>query len=388
MFNFDNIANRKNTNSLKWDAVSTELPMWLGDMDFESPQEVVKALEKRVAVKAYGYSITSDEYFKAYQAFWQRRHNVWIDTDSMIFATGIVPAISSIVRKITTPAENVLIMAPVYNIFYNCIHNNGRYILSSDLVYDNYKYSVDYKDLEEKLALGQTSMMILCNPHNPIGKVWTKEELTKIGNLCLKYNVTLVSDEIHCDIVTPGMEYTSILALSEDIRNNSIVLISASKSFNLAGLQSATVVVPNPSLRHKVWRGLNTDDVAEPNFFCLDAVTAALTKCDAWLDELKEYIYTNKKLYSDYIFNNIPDLHVVQSDATYFMWIDTSKLTKDASDFVEFLNKKTGLLVASGEEYGKCGKHFIRVTIATSRAIVLDSLERLKRAAELYKNNK
>ena len=385
---FDEVVNRRNTNSYKWNVGDNELPMWVADMDFKTAPVVIDAIKRRVEIGAFGYSCVGEEYFKAYKDFWKRRHNVNIDIDEMIFSTGVVPALSSIVRKLTTVAENVVIMAPVYNIFYNSIYNNGRNILSSDLLYDGNNYSIDFVDLEEKLSRSQTTMMILCNPHNPIGKLWDYETLTKIGELCLKHNVVLVSDEIHCDIVKPGLNYVSVLSLNKDIRNNSVVLLAASKCFNLAGLQSATVVVPNKVLRHKVNRGLNTDEVAENNFFCTDAIVAALNDGEEWLNELNLYLDENKKVFSDYVIKNVPSLKVIEGEATYLVWVDTSKLEKDAKKFTDFLREKTGLFVTAGEEYGKCGRSFFRINLATQRVNIMDALERLKRGVELYIDKK
>ncbi len=387
MFDFDNIAKRRNTNSYKWDVLDSELPMWVADMDFKVFPEITKSINKRASIGAYGYSVVPNDYYKAYCDFWYRRHNTIINKNSIIFSTGVVPALSSIVRKMTTVAENVLIMAPVYNIFYNSIYNNGRNILSSDLVYKDGNYSIDFLDLENKLALSQTTMMILCNPHNPIGKIWTCDELNKIGELCLKYNVLLVSDEIHADITSPNMSYNSVLSLSDNIKNNSIVLLSATKCFNMAGIHAAAVVVENEKLYHKVNRGLNTDEVAEPNFFAVDATITALNKGDLWLDEMNEYVYNNKKLFKEFVEKNIKDLHVVWGDATYLLWVDISQLSNDAITFCRFLREKTGLFVTEGNEYGKCANHFFRINLATSKENVLDALDRLKQGVILFKNS-
>lgn len=378
MYDFDTLVDRKNSYSYKWDVKEGELPMWVADMDFKTAPEIIEALMERVSHGVFGYSVVPDEWAKSYTNWWQRRHNLTIDKDSLIFCTGVVPAISSIVRKLTTPAENVLIQTPVYNIFFNSIINNGRNVLESPLVYKNNEYSIDFEDLEEKLKNPQTSLMILCNPHNPVGKIWDKETLGKIGHLCAKYNVVVISDEIHCDLVAPGCEYVPFASVSEECANNSITCIAPTKAFNIAGLQSAAVMIPNPFIRHKVWRGLNTDEVAEPNAFAVEATIAAFTKGEKWLDELRDYIWENKEIAKEFISKNIPDIKLVSGDATYLLWIDCSKISKDATYFSEFIRKKTGLFVCEGEEYGKVGKAFIRVNVATQRERVLDGLNRLK----------
>lgn len=373
-YDFDQDTDRTNTYSLKWDVLENELPMWVADMDFETAPCVQEALQHRVNHGIFGYSIVPPAYFESIQQWWEKRHQVKFDTSWMIFTTGVVPAISSIIRKITTPAENVLIQSPVYNIFYNSIYNNGRNILSSDLVYQNGEYVIDFVDLEQKLAHPQTTLMILCNPHNPIGKIWTKEELARIGDLCAKYHVTVLSDEIHCDIVEPGYHYTPFASINETCQKISITCVAASKVFNLAGLQSACVIVPDAFLRHKVNRGLNTDEVAEPNAFAICANIAAFYHGEEWVEELNQYIQENKKLWVDYIKQYLPQLYVVPSHATYLIWMDISYYAKNADDFVEKLRKQTGLYITSGSEYGKNAQTFVRVNLATQRKNIKKAL--------------
>ena len=304
----------------------------------------------------------------------------------MIFTTGVVPAISSIVRKLTSLAEKVVVMSPVYNIFYNSIYNNGRYILSSDLVYENGQYRIDFADLEAKLADPQASLLILCNPHNPIGKIWTKEELATIGHLCKKHNVVVLADEIHCDIVEPDKKYVAFASVNEECLFNSITCLSASKAFNLAGLQSACVVVADENLRHKVSRGLNTDEVAEPNAFACVANIAAFTKGEEWLNNLNEYIEENKKVFKELVKKELPNLYVVPSEATYMLWIDCSYYTENADELCAFLRTKTGLYVSSGSIYGGNGQKFFRINLATQKERVIDGFNRLKTGLLAYIN--
>ena len=288
-------------------------------------------------------------------------------------------------RKLTTPAENVLIQAPVYNIFYNSIINNGRNVISSDLVYDGRGYFIDFADLEEKLARPQTSLMILCNPHNPVGRIWSREELAKIGELCHRYGVTVLSDEIHCDVTAPTAEgYVPFASVNEVCRRISVTAVASSKTFNIAGLQSACLFAEDPVIRHKVWRGVNTDEVGEPNAFSMQANIAAFTECDEWVDEMLEYVFENKRIACEFINNEIEGMKAAFSEATYLLWIDVSGVAEDSVDFCEKLRSSTGLYLSDGAEYGLPGKSFVRMNLATQRARVLDGLERLKRGAEAY----
>ena len=388
MYDFDRITDRSGTFSYKWDVATGELPMWVADMDFEVAPPIRQAILKRAEHGIFGYSMTPDTFFRSVSDYWGRRHGYRIPTEHMVYSNGVVAAISSVVRKLTTPAENVLIQAPVYNIFYNSIVNNGRNVLSSDLVYDGEEYSIDFEDLEEKLALAQTTLMILCNPHNPVGRIWTKDELAKIGELCHKHGVTVFSDEIHCDVTAPGESYVPFASVNDECRDISVSAVAASKTFNIAGLQSACLFAANPLLRHKVWRGVNTDEVGEPNAFSMSANIAAYTECDAWVDEMREYVFENKRLACNFINKEIPGIKAAFSKATYLLWIDISEISSDSVEFCDELRKNTGLYLSDGREYGECGSCFVRMNLATQRARVIDGLERLKRGVKLYNQNK
>ncbi len=387
MYDFDKLTDRSGTLSYKWDVKAGELPMWVADMDFEVAPPIKNAIMQRAEHGIFGYTATPDAYFEAISAYWERRHGYRIPTEHMIYSNGVVAAISSIVRKLTTPAENVLIQAPVYNIFYNSILNNGRNVLSSDLVYDGREYSIDFDDLECKLANPQTSLMILCNPHNPVGRIWTRDELTRIGKLCDKYGVTVLSDEIHCDITAPASGYIPFASVNEQCRRISVSAIASSKTFNIAGLQSACLFAADPNLRHKVWRGVNTDEVGEPNAFSMTANIAAFTECDDWVDEMLEYVFENKRIACDFINSKIPGMSATFSNATYLLWVDISGVAYDSVDFCERLRESTGLYLSDGAEYGECGRNFVRMNLATQRSRVLDGLERLKRGADEYVKN-
>ena len=386
-YDFDTPVNRRNTNSLKWDVDENELPMWVADMDFLTAPEVQAAIQKRASHGVFGYSVIPDEWYQAYIGWWKRRHNFIMQKDWLVFCTGVVPAISSAVRKLTSPAEKVLLQTPVYNIFFNSILNNGRQILESSLKYSAGEYEIDFEDLEEKLSDPQTSLMILCNPHNPVGKIWDKETLQRIGELCWKYHVGVLSDEIHCDLTDPEMEYTPFASVSEKCRENSITCIAPTKAFNLAGMQTAAVMIPNAFLRHRVWRALNTDEVAEPNSFAVDAAIAAFTEGEVWLDELRKYIYENKKRTVEFVKEKIPQIQVVPSYATYLLWLDCSGTAGSTMEVAQYIRNKTGLYLSEGSQYGNCGKNFLRLNIACPRSTLEDGLKRLQEGITSYEDS-
>lgn len=374
---FDNLPNRRNTHSYKWDIKENELPLWVADMDFKTCPAVISAVKEKAEIGAYGYTFIPDEYFFAYQSFWKKRHHIEFDTSWMIYTSGVVAAMSSIVRSMTNAGDKVVVLEPVYNIFYNSILNNKRDAYPSSLIYKDGHYSINFEDLEEKFKDEKTSLLIFCNPHNPVGKIYTYEELKKVGDLARKYNVTVLSDEIHCDITDPGKEYIPFYAVPSN-QDVAITAISCGKAFNLAGMQSACIVIKNPDIKKKVERAFNNDEVAEPNFFAIEANIAALTKGEDWLNELNEYIYQNKVLFRKYVSKEMPKLHVVDSEATYLLWVDVSKYGDDSNVIAKDLREKTGLIVSAGNIFGASGKSFIRINLATSKANILDALERMK----------
>lgn len=385
---FSKLTNRFNTNSLKWDVKENELPMWVADMDFETAPEIIEAISNKVKLGIFGYTVIPEEYYLSISNWWEKRHNFKIEKEWILFCTGVVPAISSIVRKITSVGDNVVVQAPVYNIFYNSIVNNARKILSSDLCYDGSNYYIDFDDLERKLSDNKTTLMILCNPHNPIGKVWNRETLERIGNLALKHNVTVLSDEIHCDLTYGNKEYIPFASVSKEIAQNSITCIAPTKTFNIAGLQTASIVIPNEELRNKVNRGINTDEVAEPNAFAMEATIAAFTKGEPWLNGLIEYLSENKSVVLEFINEKLPELKVVKSDATYLLWIDCSKITEDSAELCKYIRSNTGLYVSNGYVYGGNGKTFMRMNIACPRIRLEDGLSRLEAGIKSYIENK
>jgi cystathionine beta-lyase len=348
-------------------------------MDFQTAPPIRDALEKRAAHGIFGYCVLSDDWYKAYQGWWERRHHFTMEKSWLVFCTGVVPALSTAVRKLTTPGEKILIQTPVYNIFFNSILNNGRNVLESPLAYDGFRYTIDFEDLEEKLSDPQVTMMILCNPHNPVGNIWDRETLAKIGELCSKHHVIVFSDEIHCDLTAPGKEYIPFASVSQTCRNISVTAIAPTKTFNLAGLQTAAVMVPDSALRHKMNRALNTDEVAEPNAFAVDAAVAAFTEGDEWLDALRVYIQGNKELVRDFLRQELPEITLGSLDVTYLLWLDCSKITKDTHKLSHRLRKEAGIYLSDGRIYGGNGSQFLRMNVACPRSQVEEGLNRLKK---------
>ena len=388
MKNFNDVINRRNTNSLKWDVGENELPMWVGDMDFQTAPCVTEAIIKKAKSGVFGYQIVPNAWYDAIINWWQTRHNFTIKKDWLCFATGVVPAITSTIKRVTNVGDNVVVMTPVYNIFFNSIENTGRHVLESPLAYKDGVYSIDWDDLDAKLAQPLSTMLLLCNPHNPVGKVWTKDELHRIGSLCAKHGVTVFSDEIHCDLVPIGVNYTPFVSASEVGLTNTVTAISASKAFNLAGLQAAAVFIGNEVLRNKVVRGLNSDELAEPNAFAIEATVAAFSnEAGVWLDGLREFICENKQKVKAFLEDNLPQVKAISQDATYFMWLDCSAITDDSKQLAEFIRKETGLYVSSGSIFRGNGKYFLRLNVACPNQTLYDGLNRLKTGINLYKES-
>ena len=389
-YDFETLNKKRAGNSAKWDVGKNELPMTIADMDFPTAPEIVKALQEKVAMGLFGYEEIPDEYRKAVADWYETEHGVRPKEDWMIFATGVVPSISSAVRRLTSLGDNVLVQAPVYNVFYNSIVNNGRHVVSNDLVYlkESHQYVIDFNDLEEKLSDPLTNMMILCNPHNPVGKIWTVEELTKIAGLCLKYDIKLFSDEIHGDITFNKDGYNPVFGLEDKYLKNVVVAVSPSKTFNVAAFHASTVIVPDSNLRAQVSRGLNSEELAEPNLVAVPGTIAAYTKGHEWLQQLKQKVLANRKLVLDFLAENIPDIKWVEGEATYLLWFDVSQITEDVDELTDFIRQDTGLIVTPGDVYGGDGQHFIRMNIASPTEMIQDGLDRLKKAINDYKQDR
>lgn len=377
-YDFDTVTDRKNTNSLKWDVAENELPMWVADMDFRTAPEIISAIEKRVQNGIFGYSIIPNEWYDAYINWWKKRHGITFDKEELVFSAGVIPTLSSSVRRLTAPNENVLVLTPVYNMFYNSIKNNGRNVLKCPLDYIDGEYKINWERLESCLSQPQTSLMFMCNPQNPVGKIWDKGTLARIGELAYKSNVVVISDEIHCDLTDPNCTYVPFASASDICRENSITCIAPTKAFNIAGIQTSAAYIPNRSLRWKIWRQLNTDEVGEPNVFAVQAAVAAFNEGGEWLDELRQYIYENKLAVRAYLEKNIPQIKLVPSEATYLLWLDCTSLKMDSRELAKHIRKTTGLYLSNGAQYG--GEGFLRMNIACPKTLLNDGLERLRKA--------
>ncbi|MBR6451815.1 MAG: pyridoxal phosphate-dependent aminotransferase [Lachnospiraceae bacterium] len=379
MYEFDKVIDRRGTYASKWDIPEGELPMWVADMDFETAPEILSAMRGRLEHGIFGYTDIPERWYEAYISWWERRYGFRIQKPWLVFCTGVIPAISSVVRKLTTPNEKVVIQTPVYHVFFNSILNNGCRAEENRLVYENGSYRIDLEDLEKKLADPQTTLMILCNPHNPTGMIWDRETLSTIGELCAKHNVTVISDEIHCDLTAPGRTYIPFASVSKTCARISITCIAPTKTFNIAGLKTAAVSVPDAALRHKVWRALNTDEVAEPNVFAVTAAIAAYEKGDGWLEELRAYVHANKQTVTETVAEKIPELTVLPSEATYLLWIDCTKVTDDSHDLAKKIRKETGLYLSEGKSFGGNGNGFLRMNVACPKELLHEGLKRLER---------
>lgn len=382
-YNFDKTANRRNTSSIKWDVKENELPMWVADMDFLPMLEIQDAVIKAAKENGYGYTYPTEDFFKAYQSWWLTRHHVNIDTSWMIFASGVVSALDSMIRTLTNVDDGIMLLSPVYHTFYNIIRNNNRKVVTSGLINKDDNYYIDYQDIENKFKNNNVKMLIFCNPHNPMGRIWEKEEISELANLCDRYGVFLISDEIHCDITDPGYEYNSALLVNE----NAIVCISPGKAFNLAGAHAAVIVVKNEQYRKELQEAFYHDDIGEPNYFAIPTSIAAYIKGSDYVDELNAYLYKNKGYVSSFIKENLPKVKLVGGHATYLIWLDVS-LTNIRSDiFCKELREITGLILSPGLQFGEEGAYYLRMNIATSLDNVKDAMNRIKKYLDIKENN-
>lgn len=383
-YDFVNAPDRSMTDSVKWHVKKGDLPMSIADMDFKTAPEIIAAMKEKISLGVFGYEWPEDDYFNAVADWYEKEHGHRPEQEWLIFTTGVVPAISAVVRRISHIGDNVLVQAPVYNVFYNSIENNGRHVLSNDLQFDGSNYTVDWEDLEQKLALPLTTLMIFCNPHNPVGKVWTQEEVQKIADLCFKHHVVLLSDEIHGDLVRKGPDYTPAFSVNGPARDNVISLVSPSKTFNVAALHAATAIVPNNNLRAMVNRGLNSDEVAEPNLLAIPGTIAAYEHGHDWLQALIKQLNVNFAYAQEFINKNLPQVKVVSGKATYLIWLNVEQISTDSQELADYLEKKTGLVLSPGSIYRGNGHNFLRMNLACPLAMVKDGLERLKTGLTQY----
>ena len=383
-YDFVNAPDRSTTDSVKWHVKKGDLPMSIADMDFKTAPEIIAAMKEKISLGVFGYEWPEDDYFNAVADWYEKEHGHRPEQEWLIFTTGVVPAISAVVRRISHIGDNVLVQAPVYNVFYNSIENNGRHVLSNDLQFDGSNYKINWEDLEQKLALPLTTLMIFCNPHNPVGKVWTQAEVQKIADLCFKHHVVLLSDEIHGDLIREGPDYTPAFSVNGPARDNVISLVSPSKTFNVAALHAATAIVPDNNLRAMVNRGLNSDEIAEPNLLAIPGTIAAYEHGHDWLQALIKQLNVNFTYAQEFIGNNLPQVKVVSGKATYLIWLDVEQISTDSQELADYLEKKTGLVLSPGSIYRGNGHNFLRMNLACPLAMVKDGLERLKTGLTQY----
>ncbi|WP_455584199.1 MalY/PatB family protein [Bacteroides sp.] len=379
-YNFDEIIPRRGTNSYKWDTPHEDdvLPMWVADMDFHTAPPVVEALRKRVEHGIFGYTKVPPAYYEAVINWFARRHGWQIEKDWIIYTSGVVPALSAVIKALTVPGDKVLVQTPVYNCFFSSIRNNGCDVIATPLVYRDETYRIDFESMEERVSDPKVKLMLLCNPHNPAGRVWTRQELTRIGEICFRHDVLVVADEIHCELTLPGHTYTPFASISKDFLMNSVTCISPSKAFNLAGLQIANIISADETMRMKIDKAININEVCDVNPFGVEALMAAYNEGEEWLEELRHYLSVNYNYLKAYFMEYLPLFPVVMLEGTYLVWVDCKILEKSSKEIVTALLKKERILVNEGSMYGEAGEGFIRINIACPRQVLIDGLNRLK----------
>lgn len=379
-YNFDEIIPRRGTNSYKWDSAATPgvLPMWVADMDFRTAPAIVHALQQRVEQGIFGYTRVPDAYYEAVTGWFGRRHGWEIRREWIIYTSGVVPAVSAIIKALTVPGDKVLVQTPVYNCFFSSIRNNGCEVAGNPLVYGNGTFVTDYEDLERKAADPKVKVMLLCNPHNPAGRVWTKEELLRIGEICIRNGVTVVSDEIHCELVYPGHTYIPFASLSEEFLQHSITCISPSKSFNMAGLQIANIVAADENMRRKIDKAININEVCDVNPFGVIATITAYNECEEWLAQLLDYLEQNYLCMKEFCQEYLPDFPVTVLEGTYLVWMDCRALHKSSEELERLLVKDAKLWLNAGTMYGAEGEGFMRWNIACPRPLLIKGLKRFR----------
>ena len=385
MYDFDEIIPRKNTNSMKWDKLEEVyqredlLPMWVADMDFLVAPQITSALEKRIKHGIYGYTFCSDDYYASVINWMKDRHDFNIKKEWIVFTPGVVPAVSYAIRAFTDIGDSVIVQSPVYHPFYNSIKDNKRNVVTNPLIYKDGRYQMDYDDLERKID-SKTKLLILCSPHNPVGRVWTKEELSKLAEICLKNNIKIISDEIHFDIVYKDSKHTVLANISDEIMDNSIICTAPSKTFNIAGIQVSNIIIPNDNMREKYIKVLDVDHIGRPNSIAETILIAAYNDSKDWLDSAVDYIEKNKDYFINYVNREIPQLKVIKPEGTYLLWVDCSGLGMDRDELRDFFVNKCKIAFNHGEMFGEEGKLFQRVNIACPLAIIEEALYKIKEA--------
>ena len=389
-YNFDEIIDRTGTECVKWDLFPGTLPMWVADMDFRTAPEILAALRQRLEHGVFGYQMVSDDYFQAIRDWFRSRHG-WEDIDRVntVPTTGVIAAYSAAIKAMTVPGDKVLVMTPCYNAFFPAIQHNKCIQLDCPLHYNGLHYIIDW-DLLEKLAV-QAKVLLLCNPHNPVGRVWTREELLLIAEICRRNNVFVISDEIHCELTYPGHDYTPWATLPEEYVLHSVSCISPTKAFNIAGIQIANLYAKDPDVFRKMERAIHENQCADVNVFGVTALKAAYREGGPWLDQLRNYLFHNARTVYCFLEDELPGITAPPLEGTYLMWLDCSNARREdeplegfSERFAKYLREQKGLTLSTGTIYGTAGEGFERLNIACPRTRLLDGLDRLREAVLSY----
>ena len=375
-YNFDELIERRGTGCVKWDeSLNDVIPLWVADMDFAVAPAILEAIRQRAKHPVFGYTFVQDDYYESVISWFKRRHGWTIQREWMLYTTGVVPAMSCVIKALTMPGEKVLILSPDYNCFFSSIRNNGCEVLENKLVRKNYSFEIDWNDFEIKCADEKTTVFLLCNPHNPTGRVWTRKELERMRDICHLHHVRIVSDEIHCELIMPGYHFCPMGIIDSE----AIILNSPSKSFNIAGLQIANIICQDAEIRRRIDRAININEVCDVNPFAPIAVKAAYNESEEWIDELNQYLCQNYQILNLFFSKELPQCKVCKLEGTYLVWIDVSALGEPVEQLCERLLNKGKVWVNPGTMYGtESGMGYIRINIACPRNRLIEGLKRIK----------
>lgn len=379
-YNFDEEVERRATGCVKWDESPSAdvIPLWVADMDFKAAPAILDAVKRRAAHGVFGYTVVEEDYYEAIISWFQRRHKWSIQREEILYTTGVVPAMSVAIKALTMPGEKVLILSPDYNCFFSSVRNNGCEVLETALKRVDDTFEVDWADFEVKCSDEKTTVFLLCNPHNPCGRVWTKAELERMNDICLKYSVKVVSDEIHCELIMPGYKFQPFAAVSDNCRQNSVILNSPSKSFNIAGLQAANIICAQPEWRRRLDRAININEVCDLNPFGPVALKAAYNESEEWIDELNQYLWKNYCFLRDFIEERLPQWKLCRLEGTYLPWVDISAMGITAQQLCDRLLNEAKVWINPGTMYGpQTGEGYVRFNIATQRSRLEEALKRI-----------
>ena len=388
-YDFSRPTDRRGTDSYKWDSASEAdiIPLWVADMDFETFPGITEALQRRVAHGIFGYTRVPEAYYEAVCRWFDKRHGWHINREDIIYTSGVVPAVSAVIKALTLPGDQVIVQGPVYNCFFSSIRNNGCEMVSNSLIYnkEELRYEIDFDDLERKLKHERARLMLLCNPHNPGGRVWTRDELTRVAELCRKYDVRVVSDEIHCELTLYDNEYVPFGSLPDELSRGSITCCSPSKAFNTAGLQIANIVCRNAEVRNRIDRAININEVCDVNPFGVIALQAAYSdEGYEWLTQLRKYISANYDLLLERFARELPKCKVMRMEGTYLAWIDCSELHISSDEIEEMLMHENKVWVNAGSMYGAEGAAFIRINMACTSELLNEGITRIVNGLGAY----